>query len=186
MKRFLTALALLFVLTSNAQVFDGVSISGDLPTAISKFKAKGYTLKKYFENGAIMNGKVGYRNIELFIFLTPKSRKIYKFTVYFEEQLSWSSLKDDYDKYYVLLKDKYGDPDSEYSFFTNPYEAGDGYEMTAVQLEKATFASYWLRRNKTTIALSISKYKQVELSYENDTNTDLKKKELTSIENNSF
>ena len=186
MKRLLTAFALLFVLTTNAQVFDGISVSGDLPTAVAKFKAKGYTLKKYFENGAIMNGKVGYRNIELFIFITPKSKKIFKFTVYFEEQTSWSSLKDDYEKYYVLLKDKYGDPDSEYSFFTTPYEAGDGYEMTAVQLEKATFSSYWLKRSNTTIALSISKYKQVELSYENDTNTDLKKKELTSIENNSF
>jgi hypothetical protein len=186
MKHFFTAISLFFVLTSNAQVFDGISVSGDLPTAISKFKAKGYTFKKYVDNGAILNGKVGLRSVEVFIFTTPKSKKIYKFTIYFEEQQSWYSLKEDYERYYEIFKEKYGAPDNEYSFFTTPYEAGDGYEMTAVQMEKATFASYWLRRNNTTIAVSISKWKQVEVVYENDSNTDLKKKELSSIENNSF
>jgi len=58
--------------------------------------------------------------------------------------------------------------------------------MTAVQLEKATFSAYWLKRNNITVAVTISKWKQVQLTYENDTNTDLKKKELTMIENNSF
>ena len=53
-----------------------------------------------------MDGKVGNRNIELFIFVTPKSKKIYKFTLYFEEQTSWSSLKGDYDKYYEIFKEE--------------------------------------------------------------------------------
>jgi hypothetical protein len=186
MKKFLTAIALFFVFSANAQVFDGVSVSGDLPTAIAKFKEKGYVFKKYVENGAILNGKVGYRDIELYIFVTPKSKKIFKFNIYFEEQSTWSNLKYDYDKYYEIFKEKYGAPDSEYSFFSSPYEAGDGYEMTAVQLEKATFAAYWLKRSNITVAVTISKWKQVQLTYENDTNTDLKKKELTMIENNSF
>ena len=38
MKKFMTAIALFFVFSANAQVFDGVSVSGDLPTAIAKFK----------------------------------------------------------------------------------------------------------------------------------------------------
>lgn len=186
MKKFFTIIALAVSIVANAQVFDGVPVSGDLPTAISKFKEKGYTFKKYVENGAILNGKVGFRDIELYIFTTPKSKKIFKFTIYFEEQSTWSNLKSDYDKYYDIFKEKYGAPDSEYSFFTSPYEAGDGYEMTAVQLEKATFAAYWLKRNNTTLAVTISKWKQVQLTYENDTNTDLKKKEMSTIETNSF
>ena len=187
MKKILTIVALVVLsLVANAQVFDGVSVSGDLPTAISKFKEKGYTFRKYVENGAILDGKVGYRNIELFIFVTPKSKKIFKFTIYLEEQSTWSALKDDYDKYYQIFKDKYGAPDSEYSFFSKPYFDGDGYEMSAVKLEKATFAAYWLKRNNSTLAVTISKYRQVELTYENDTNTDLKKREMSSIESNSF
>jgi len=37
MKKFLTAIALFFVFSANAQVFDGVSVSGDLPTAIATY-----------------------------------------------------------------------------------------------------------------------------------------------------
>jgi hypothetical protein len=186
MKQILTVLALIFSFTINAQVFDGVSVSRDLATAVSKFKVKGYKLRKYIENGVIIDGKVGNRNIELFIFVTPKSKKIYKFTLYFEEQTTWSSLKGDYDKYYEIFKEKYGKPDEDYSFFSNPYEAGDGYEMTAVKLEKAIFSAYWFKRENTTIAISISKYKQVEITYENDTNMNLKKKEISVIENSIF
>jgi len=36
------------------------------------------------------------------------------------------------------------------------------------------------------MVVSISKWNQVQLVYENDTNTDLKEKELSVIENNIF
>ena len=186
MKRLFTIFSLFFALSSNAQVFDGVEVSGDLPSTIAKFKAKGYIFKKYLDNGAILNGKVGYRNVEVYIYVTPKSKKVFKFSVFLEEQLTWSNLKNDYDKYYDIFKEKYGAPDSEYSFFSSPYKQGDGYEMTAVTLEKATFSAYWLGRNNTSMVVSISKWNQVQLVYENDTNTDLKEKELSVIENNIF
>lgn len=186
MKRLLTIVALFFVLSANAQVFDGVSVSGDLPTAIANFKAKGYVFKKYLDNGAILNGKVGLQNAEVFIYVTPKSRIVYKFSIYLEEQTTWSNLKSDYDKYYTIFKSKYGASDSEFSFFSSPYEEGDGYELQAVQLEKATFSAYWLNREKSSMTVSISKWKQVKLVYENDSNTDLKEKELGIIENNIF
>lgn len=186
MKKILVLIALLLSVNTYSQVFDGVPVSGDLATAITKFKAKGYTLKKYIDNGAIVNGKVGLRNVEVFIMTTPKSKKIYKFAIYFEERATWYSLKEDYDKYYTIFKEKYGEPDSEFSFFSSPYEDGDGYEMTAVRLEKATFASYWLKRSNTTIAVSISKWRQVEVVYENDTNMAIKQSELSKMENNSF
>jgi hypothetical protein len=186
MKRLLTIFSLFIALSVNAQVFDGVSVSGDLPTAIAKFKAKGYVFKKYLDNGAILNGKVGLRNAEVFIYVTPKSRIVYKFVIYLEEQTTWLNLKSDYDKYFEIFKQKYGEPDSEYSFFSSPYKQGDGYEMTAVTLEKATFSAFWLSRNNTSISINISKWSQVQLIYENDSNTDLKEKELRIIEKNIF
>ena len=95
-------------------------------------------------------------------------------------------MKNDYDKYYDIFKEKYGAPDSEYSFFSSPYKQGDGYEMTAVTLEKATFSAYWLSKNNASMVVSISKWNQVQLVYENDTNTDIREKEMTTIEKNIF
>ena len=186
MKRFLTIFSLFIALSTNAQVFDGVEVAGDLPTAIAKFKAKGYVFKKFLDNGAILNGKVGLRNAEVYIYVTPKSRIVYKFSIYLEEQTTWNSLKSDYDKYFEIFKKKYGEPDNQYSFFSSPYKDGDGYEMTAVTLEKATFSAYWLSKNNTSVSISISKWSQVQLIYENDSNTDLKEKELGIIEKNIF
>jgi hypothetical protein len=186
MKRLLTIVSLFIALSVNAQVFDGVSVSGDLPTAIAKLKAKGYVFKKYLENGAILNGKVGFQKSELFIYVTPKSKVVYKFVIYLEEQTTWNSLKSDYDKYFEIFKQKYGEPDNQYSFFSSPYKEGDGYELTAVTLEKCTFSAYWLSRNNSSISINISKWNQVQLIYENDSNTDLKEKELGMIEKNIF
>jgi hypothetical protein len=186
MKRLLTAVALFFVLSANAQVFDGVPVSGDLTTTIAKFKAKGYVFKKFVDNGAILTGKVSFRDVELYIFVTPFTKKVFKFTIYLEEKDTWSSLRFDYEKYYTIFKEKYGEPDTEYSFFSSPYESGDGYEMTAVKSGKATFSAFWLNRDNLSVVVSISKWNQVELTYENDINTELRAKEVKIIENKSF
>jgi hypothetical protein len=58
-----------------------------------------------------------------------------------------------------------------YAFFKSPYEEGDGYEMTAVAVEKCFWLSAW-EANATypnqTIAVRITKSKRVSLVYEND------------------
>lgn len=186
MKKFLSLVAIVFALNVNAQVFDGVPISGDLPTALAKFKAKGYVVQKTYTNSVLLKGKVGVSPVELYIFVTPKTKKVYKFTIYFDAQTTWYSLKSQYERYFEIFEKKYGAPDSKYDFFSSPYEEGDGYEMSAVQLEKATFSAFWLKRENLTISLSISKWKQVEIVYENDKNMDLAKKEREEIESNTF
>lgn len=186
MKKFLSLVAIVFALNVNAQVFDGVSISGDLPTALAKFKAKGYIVQKTYTNSVLLKGKVGVSPVELYIFVTPKTKKVYKFTLYFDAQTTWYSLKSQYERYFDIFEKKYGEPDSKYDFFSSPYEEGDGYEMSAVSLEKATFSAFWLKRENLTISLSISKWKQVEVVYENDKNMDLAKKEKEEMESNAF
>lgn len=172
--------------TVSAQSFDGVPISGDLPTAVAKFKAKGYTIRKYVENGVILDGKVASRNIELFVFVTPKTKKLFKVVAYFDEEISWMSLKSTYEVFYDILTEKYGYPDAKYNKFIDPYYEGDGYELQAVGVEKAIFSSYWFKKDNLTVALEISKYKQVSLTYENNIMMELKKKEQAEIEMRAF
>lgn len=183
MKNLFIAIALILTTVTNAQEFNGVKIDGDLPSFTNALKAKGYTFHRTLDNGCIMKGKIGFKDVDVFIFTTPKSKKVFKLTIYFEEKSTWSSLKSDYQQLAAALTEKYGQPSNTYDSFSKPYYEGDGYEMSAVQLEKCNYSSYWLNKENLTLAVEISKYKQVKLVYENDKNMDLKEQEIKNMQN---
>lgn len=56
---------------------------------------------------------------------------------------SEGSTIDRYDLAVSELSKKYGEGES-YKSFKYPYEEGDGHELTAIQLEKAEFTTYWI------------------------------------------
>ena len=186
MKNLILIIAIFVSVNIYAQSFDGVPISGDLPTAVAKYKAKGYSLSKYIEQGAILKGKVAGREIELFVFVTPKTKKVCKMVAFFDEETNWYSLKSTYNTFYEILTEKYGYPDDKFAKFLDPYFEGDGYEMSAVGLDKSLFAAYWYKKDNLTVAVEISKYKQVKLVYENNLMMDIKSKEQSEIESKAF
>ncbi|MFY8161982.1 MAG: hypothetical protein ACOVNU_11680 [Candidatus Kapaibacteriota bacterium] len=186
MKKLIVIISLFFSVSAFSQQFDGVNISGDLPTAISSLKAKGYTLSKPITNGVIMNGKIGSTEIELFLFTTPKSKKVYKAAIYLPIKENWYSIKQNYLDYLEVLTNKYGTPDNSFNFFSKPYFEGDGYEMLALDLEKCTYSAYWLKLENTSIYIEISKYKQVKISYENNENQKIAAAEKAAQNNASF
>ena len=180
-------LVFLFVSVScYSQSFDGVPISGDVSTAISRLKAKGYVVLKYYPQAVRLSGKVANRNLELWVFSTPISKKVFKMIAYLPEQSSWYSLRISYSSMLETLINKYGQPDDYANTFITPYYEGDGYELQAIELEKMDYHAYWFKRNNLTVGVEISKFKQVKLSYENNLMMDVKDREQTQIENNSF
>lgn len=185
-KLFLVLLVSVVCISVNAQTFDGVKIDGSLPSIVQKYRSKGYTLVKNIDNGVIMYGKIAGQKVELYIITTPKTKLVCKATVYLPVNNNWYSLKADYERYVSLFEEKHGEPNDSYHFFKRPYYEGDGYEMTAVATENAVYASYWMSRNNLTTAVTISKYKQIEFTYENDRNMEIKSKEESSIESLSF
>ena len=187
MKKALFIIFLSFAMNfSFSQSFDGVPISGDLPTAVARYKAKGYTLDKYITSGAILNGKILMNNIQLFIFVTPKTKKVYKVVAYLDEDISWTSLKSTYIRFLGILTDKYGNPDGNYESFTTPYYEGDGYELSAVGLEKVNYSAYWLNKAEMNIGVEISTFKQVKITYENKELMSLKRTEQAQLEATAF
>ena len=181
------AIVLSSIFNLNAQTFDGIPISGDLPTMIAKLKAKGYIYENTDDGVASLKGKIAsVYNVELLIFTTPKTKKVCKVVAYLDKNINWYSIKSEYEKFVGIITEKYGTPDTKYDFFSSPYEAGDGYEMTALAVEKCTFASYWFKKNNTSIVVEISKYKQVKLGYENDEMMEIRKSELSALESSSF
>lgn len=186
MKKLIVIIFTLISSIVNAQSFDGISISGDLPSKIAQYKAKGYTFSQYIKNGAILKGTVAGHRVELYLFTSPKTKIVFKATVYLAKQESWYSLKREYETFVERMEEKYGEPDNHFEFFRDPYYEGDGYELSAVGLEKAVFASFWLNRNNLTIGVSISKYKQVEINYENVKNMEIAQREFNNQHAESF
>ena len=178
MKKLFSIIALTLTMTASAQTFDGVFIGGDLKTCVNAFKAKGYRFEREMEvGGAVVSGMIAGRSAEIMIFVTPKSEKVCKISVYFDEETSWYSLKASYNKYVGILADKYGQPDEKFAVFLAPYSEGDGYEMSAVKLDKCRYAAVWVKKENLSILVQISKWAQVNLQYENDEMMELKDRE---------
>lgn len=183
MKKFILLLALVAnTLITNAQEFMGVKVDGSKQHIINQFKAKGFTYKSDKGNTVIMNGFIGSTPIELFSTFTPKSGKCWKITIFLPEQQNWYTIKAEYKKYYDIFKEKYGNPSDDYKFFSSPYYEGDGYEMSALQLEKCTYFSLW----QNMYSVEISKFKQVKISYENPVNSALDDKEKKEVNSSIF
>jgi hypothetical protein len=182
MKRIMFAIIIIAfsISSSYAQSFDGVQISGNVSSVIEKFKAKGYTNLAKYETSYKMNGKLFGEKVELWIHCTPVTKQTCKVVVYFPKRIGWQTIKSEYFEYRAILIDKYGDPESSFDFFSDPYYEGDGYEMNAVQLEKCTYASFWDAPQdspNTYLAIRISEFSQVSVSYENQKNRTLREKE---------
>jgi hypothetical protein len=186
-KLITTTLIIIFLVnTGMSQVFDGVSISGDFNTTLQKFKSKGYVVEETFPEGAILSGKVASTKIEVYLFKTPKTHKVFKASVYLPKKDNWSDLKYQFDSYHNVLLEKYGQTSDRFQFFSSPYYEGDGYEMQAVEKDKCTYSSFWSHIEGASYSVEITKYRQVKITYENDELFKLKDKEASDIKSQIF
>jgi len=187
MKKFiLSFLMVTLTMFANAQQFNGVSVSGSFTSVIEKFKAKGFKIKVLEEYGAIMTGQLQYRPVELFIMATPKSKMVFKFAVYLKKQNTWDGLLDEYREYVQIMTNKLGEPDGDQEEFEFPYELGDGYEMTAVDVEKCKYSTVWFNKSNINIMVQISEYRQVKIVYENALMLERKNLEMDEINSKIF
>lgn len=170
---------------SFSQEFLGVKVGGKKEAVVNVFKSKGFKVTGDIKEDVVsMKGIAASKELELNIVCSPISKTVWKFSVYFPEQSTWSRLKYDYEAYLKILKDKYGEPKNSFDFFNSPFEEGDGYEMTAVATEKCSYAAFW--DVNIGISIKITKWKQVNISYENAVNSLLEEKERNSIDSKVF
>lgn len=171
MKKLFTILFSLVSVFSYSQSFNGVNISGSVESTIQQLKAKGYKYVKMLDDvGYQLEGTLANEQVELYVYFTPYTKQTAKFVIYFPEGSSYIGLLEDYNKYYDLLSTKYGAATKRHFGFLSPYEQGDGYELQAIKNEKGFVSSYWLNINNCSMSLSISKYAQLKITYENDQN----------------
>ena len=183
MKQIITGMLLLIATTAFSQEFDGIKIEGSKSTFIKAMSDKGYSVKEDKGNIVTFNGNSTHKSLEILAVMTPTSQLVWKLDIFLPKETSWYSIKAQYNNYLSTLTEKYGSPDKTYGFFSDPYVEGDGYEMTALSVEKCTYMALW---NSSGLLLAISKYSQVEISYENLTNSDLDTKEKNQADKQTF
>lgn len=184
MKKLSLAIMAVFLINNlNAQEFMGVKVDGSMNNIIQKLSAKGFSVhkKNVDQNNLIMKGNVGSEKVEIYAFFTPISKVCWKLKVFLPEQTTWYKLKSQYESMLENLTEKYGEPTNTYNFFSSPYYEGDGYEMSAVALEKVTYSAFWKE-----VYIEITKFKQVAVNYENEVNTEKMSEEKKKQTLNAF
>lgn len=162
--------------------FMGIEVDGTMYDIKSQFEAKGFKVKESTKTTLYMTGTLIGDNLEIVASFTPTTKKCYQIAVFMPKENNWYDIKAEYKKYVKLLTDKYGTPTDKFEFFESPYYEGDGYEMSAVGLEKCTYFTYW----KKGYGVQISKYKQIKITYENMEMSDQQTEEKEAIDKNIF
>ena len=185
MKKFIIcfALCLMATLNINAQEkehlkFMGIPIEGNASAFSQKLVTKGFVKTKTSENTCALKGTfAGEKDVELIVCQTPKTKQVWKVSVYLPKVSTWSIIKRQYERYKTSFSEKYGTPDHNYEFFDSPYYEGDGYEESAVKNEKCFYASIW----DCGLMVSISQFMQIKLVYEDPINSELDDKEKNQV-----
>ncbi len=171
----------MFTFAQEHMSFKGVPIDGSLTDFVANLRQQGYKVTYTTDDGdaCVMTGEfAGFTDCELFILSTEKSHTVWKVVVFLPEQTSWYSLKSRYNEYKNSLITKYGEPTSNYNFFSSPYYEGDGYEFQALRNEKCHYVSYFNNDlGSISVEIKSKNYNsgQVYIGYEDKTNSNLRK-----------
>lgn len=158
--------------------FNGIKICGSSTSFQTQMENKGYVLSKTKDGILVFNGDfIGKSTEQILVILTPKTKQVWKVVVYFNEKTSWYSLKGEFNELKDQITQKYGNPSNNYSFFSSPYDEGDGYEITGVKVEKCHFSAFW----DNGISVEISKYCQVKLIYEDPFQSEIFSQEKNKV-----
>lgn len=163
--------------------FKGIPIDGTIAEFGQKLTADGFIIKEKTDEIMELNGNFGgVDGCKVVVFTTPKSKQVYSIMVLFPTAESWYSLKSDYKDYKAMLAAKYGKAETTVERFTDPYYEGDGYEIQALRLSKASYASFFHTDNgSVTAALSYMDGARLFLIYSDKHNDALNESESNSM-----
>jgi hypothetical protein len=188
MRKLLLGALLLLSTLSFSQTIDGITLGKPFTQVVSILTSKGFkptepsspTIKSYL--GRLSNGD----DVKIMIVITPKSKLVWKLIIS-KDVYSWRQAKSTFDTYKEKLVNKYGPTTKDYTFFSEPYYDGDGYELQAIEMDKCTWFSYWETPN-ITIQIKSFKYNaaSIWISYENNEASEVNTKEKAVLDGKTF
>lgn len=152
--------------------FKGIVINGSKDEVADALQKQGYEFVDGGEDGILLNGKfAGIDNCQILVNASQHTHQTYSVSVFTPEALTWWSVKADYDRIKEMLRKKYGRPSSSTEFFSDPYDEGDGYELTALSTGNAMFVTSYSSKNGD-ITLHITQGAQLLITYKDKINGD--------------
>lgn len=150
--------------------FKGVIINGSKDEVADALQKQGYEFVDGGEDGILLNGKfAGIDNCQILVTASQHTHQTYSVSVFTPEALTWWSIKADYDRINEMLRKKYGRPSSSTEFFSDPYDEGDGYELTALSTGNAMFVTSYSSKDGD-ITLHITDAAQLLITYKDKIN----------------
>jgi len=179
--------------SSIAQKFNGVECGKPLNQTVAAFLAKGFVKEQSDPKKPHTVNLVGDINgvkHDVHLVASKKTKIVWKFAVWLPASYSWSSSKSEFLKYKEIFIKKYGEPKSDYNFFSSPYEEGDGYEMQALNKDKCTYSCYFEDEDGNDLFIELVSIRygeaQVMLHYVNKIACKLYNEETSEIEQNTY
>lgn len=180
MKKNISIIALLFFtlnsFSSNHIKFMGIEVNKPIKVFKDSLYTKGFKTIKIDRSTYRLYGKFANEIVTLEIIPMPKTQNVCKVIVLFPKKHTWSQLRTDYFRKKELYLEKYS-IDSDYEFFSAPYEEGDGYELRAVSNDKCKYVTFF-KAEGGHISVEINKDSQIKITYEDEENINLAQKEL--------
>ena len=152
--------------------FKGICINGPASKVANKLIQVGYQEVDRGDGGVLLNGKfAGKDNCQILVTASPYTGQTYSIAIFTPASLNWWGVKADYDNMKIMLQKKYGKPSSRTEFFSQPYEEGDGYELTALSSGNAFFVTRY-STDKGEVSICITNNAQLLISYIDKINND--------------
>lgn len=149
MKKIFVALIIsLVALSANAQEHlkvKGIPIDGNLTSFIAKLKAAGCKtdsrLSEALGTPVLVGDFAGMSECK-FSFITTENNTVCKVLIFTRDYTGWYNTKHQYNEMKELFNTKYN-LINDFEYFHSPYYEGDGYELSAIKQEKATYKSFF-------------------------------------------
>ncbi len=126
-------------------------------------------------NSISMRGTFTGKDCEIYVFGTDNTKRVWKVTVYLPELRTWQAIKREYLNYKSQFDNKYT-LTSSYDFFADPYDEGDGREVEAIKEDKCHYSAFYDAPGGN-IMVKVSKYMQVQISYEDNAGFNVRERE---------
>ena len=158
------------ITNSTSMMFMGIPMTGNINTFAQRLvNEKGCRIiNTDTEHVISLRGTFTGKDAEFYVFGTPVTDQVWSVDVYLPELSTWKAIKREYLNYKERFDTKYS-LNANYAGFGDPYSEGDGKEVEGVRAEKCAYSSFYDAPGGN-IMLQISKYMQVQMSYEDAAN----------------
>jgi hypothetical protein len=149
---------------SSYATFAGVSFGLTHEQVRHLMALKGYIYDSTDSTGETFKGQIADTRSHIWTFY-DNSNRLAKVVV--NLYTTDNDAQNKYTEIHDQLISKYGTPNEDFNFYSDPYFAGDGYEQQAFKLGKATFLAYWPQPDgQSQLAVEITTHLIVKITYE--------------------